>query len=367
MSYWVRCVHIRPWLVQPRSKSPRSRTENIIILFSKLFDPDYTKRVARKRLQKRLEKDKQRVMSAFQKMQKVQEYEVDWDGDKNYHPEFYRSFVSPTLKIWSKHLIKLTLRIPPSILYYLAEVNLPVLESFSYTFSTSNLSIDEIDCFHSGFIVFVNNLKKTLQSLSFVSTKTSENFDMCRIFRYLGTFPFLRCISISIPYDGGQLTDPLLFVNFLERHRNHLHELNLFTNLIAVGRAAGDPARKEWIQRILAQIHTSFPCLRSLGVALRPLKHPLKAVINFINIHSGTLTKIKLMDRSLTAPEICTLFGSNDMGQHLTMLHIKVLSLDPQILISIARCLPNLETLQMICKRLSGNWLQPVQCNVCSF
>ena len=362
---WVHRVHIRPWLVQPRSKSPRSRTENLIIFFSKLFIPDYTKKVAQKRLQKRLEKDKQRVTSAFEKMRSVQEYDVDWDNNKKYHPEFYRSFVAPALKMWSSHLLKLTLKIPPDILNSLAAVQLPVLQSFCFTFSTANLSIAEIDVSHSGFLVFVNNLKSSLRSLSFMSTNTSENFDMCRIFRFLGTFPFLQSVSISIPFDGGHLTDPLLFLRFLERHRNQLCELNLFTNLITVGRGeAGNPARFEWTQRILGQIHESFPCLHSFGVTLRPLKHPLKTVTNFIHIHSNTLTELKLMDRSLNANEIGTLFGSPRL---LTMLHIRVDGLEPQILTSIASYLPNLETLQLICKRLVGNWLEPLQFNVCSF
>ena len=364
MACWVHRVHIRPWLVQPRSKTPRSRTENLIIFFSKLFNPDYTKKIAQKRLEKRLEKDKQRVTSAFEKMRSVQEYDVSWDNNKKYHPEFYRSFVAPVLKTWSSHLLKLTLKIPPDILNSLAAVQLPVLQSFCFTFSTADLSIVEIDVFHSGFLVFVNNLKSSLRSLSFMSTNTSENFDMCRIFRFLGTFPSLQSVSISIPYDGGHLTDPLLFLRFLERHHNQLCELNLFTNLITVGRGPGNPAGIEWIQRILSQIYEPFPCLHSFGVALRPLRHSLKAVTNFIHIHSNTLTGMKLMDRSVTAHEISTLFGRPDSGRLLTMLHIRADGLDPQILTSIASCLPTLQTLQLICKRLAGNWLEPL---VCSF
>lgn len=353
VALWVRRVGLQPWLVNPRTKSPRSRTEKLIILLSKVFDPDYTNKVAEKRLQKRLNQDMIRVTSAFIRMQNVEEYEIGWFDDKTYHPEFYQAFVSPVLTMWSKQLVKLTLKIPPAFLNSLAGVHLPKLETFCFTFSTLNLSAVEIDTMHTGFIVFVNNLKSSLLSLSFMSTNTNENFDLCHIFRFLGTFPLLQGISISLPYDGGQLKDPLLFVQFLDRHREELRHLSIFTNRISVRKQEGSPSCIEWIQQILLALNTPFPRLKSLAVALRPLRHKLDAVIKFLDNHTSTLINLKLMDRSLAAHEIAALFGAPYSGQilahSLSMLHLKVYVFDPYFLTSIARRLPNLETLYIEC------------------
>ena len=282
-------------------------------------------------------------------MQNVQEYELGWSG-KKYHSELYQAFVSPVLTMWSNQLVKLTLKVPPPFLKSLAGVSLPKLETFCFTFSTWNLSSVEIDTVHTGFIVFVNNLKSSLRSLSFMSTNTNENFDMCRIFRFLGKFRLLYSMSISLPYDGGQLTDPFLFVQFLEHHRESLRDLNIFTNRITL-RTEGTLGSIEWIQRIISAVNTPFPYLRSLGIALRPVRHKLDGVIRFLDSHASTLTSLKLMDRSLAAHEIGALFGTPDsdrpLGCSLSMLYLKVDVFDPYFLISIARRLPNLETLHI--------------------
>jgi len=350
VALWVRRVTLQPWLVQPRTKSPRSRTEKLIIGLSKLFDPDYTNKVAKKRLQKRLNQDMIRIISAFSRMQNVQEYEIRWGDSRKYHPELYQAFVSPILAMWSMQLVKLTLKIPPPFLNSLAGVHLPKLETFCFTFSTSNLSSSEIDAVHTGFIVFVNNLKSSLQSLSFLSTGANENFDLGRIFRFLGTFPFLRSLSISLPYNGGQLPTPFIVVQFLERHREGLRDLNIFTNKICVRKEEGSPICIEWVQQILSAIVIPFPLLKSLSVALRPLRHKLDTVFNFLDDHATTLTSLKLMDRSLAAHEIGALFGAHQiLASNLSMLHIKVDVFDPYFLTSIARRVPNLETLHIEC------------------
>lgn len=360
VALWVRQVNLQPWLVQPRTKSPRSRTEKLIIVFSKLFDPDYTNKVAAKRLQKRLNQDRDRVNAAFSRMQNVQEYELGWVG-KKYHPELYQAFVSPVLTMWSNQLVKLTLKLPPPFLKFLAGVSLPKLETFCFTFSTWNLSSVEIDTVHTGFIVFVNNLKSSLRSLSFMSTNTNENFDICRIFRFLGKFRLLHSMSISLPYDGGQLTEPFLFVQFLEQHRESLRDLNIFTNRISV-RTEGTAGSIEWIQRIISAVNAPFPYLRSLGIALRPVRHKLDGIINFLDNHASTLTSLKLMDRSLAAHDIVALFGvpNSDrlLASSLSMLHLKVDVFDPYFLISISRRLPNLVTLH-IESNLVKHWSEP--------
>jgi len=50
---YVKELKIRPWLVHPRTKSPRSITENAIIRFMEIaVDPHYTRKKAETRLSK---------------------------------------------------------------------------------------------------------------------------------------------------------------------------------------------------------------------------------------------------------------------------------------------------------------------------
>jgi len=342
---------MQPWLVEPRTKSPRSATENILIWCSQLIDPDYTKKVAELRLQKRLSKDTQRAISAFKQMDSLEEYNIYWDDNPQYHPELYRIFLGPTINLWTDHLVKLTIKVPPIFLNSLAPILLPKLESLCFTFSTGNLPSAAIENAHDGFIVFVNNTKPTLKSLSFTSTKTSEHLDMSLIFHRLGLFPNLRVISISIPYDGGHLSNPINFVEFLSRNGALLRELNLFTNLLSLPKEAKHHDI-EWIQHILDAIRPPLPRLRRFSVALRPIRHPLDASIKFLAVHPE-VTSLKLLDRCLTAQELSSILAADSrLAQNLGLLHIKVDTLVPDVLVSIARMCPKLETLQLECQRL---------------
>ncbi|KAJ3513022.1 hypothetical protein NLJ89_g3175 [Agrocybe chaxingu] len=214
---FVKEVDIQPWLVQPRDKSPRSLTENVLVRVSKFVDPDYTRKAVHQRLQKRLRKDIERVSSAFRAMTNVKTYTIDWDEESEYHPQLYSAFLTPVLEMWSAQLLTLCIKVPLSMLPSLARVRMEKLEALKYTFSTGTLSTDDIDHAHDGVVVFINNLKDTLSSLTVITTPTSENLDLGRIFGRLGTFPQLSAISVSIPFDGGHLPDPAPFVRFTQR------------------------------------------------------------------------------------------------------------------------------------------------------
>ncbi|KAF9531396.1 hypothetical protein CPB83DRAFT_809056 [Crepidotus variabilis] len=347
---WVRRVRISPWLVQPRTKSPRSRTENLVVFLSRAIDPHFTEKVAQERLAKRLSKDGDRVTEAFGRMSNVEEYDITWDGNEQYHPELYQAYLSPILRLWSNQLKKLTLKIPPAFLDSLAGVRLPNLHSICFTFSTGSLTADEIRIAHTGFVVFINNLDRSLRSLSLVSANSSENLDLSHFFHQLGTFPQLQNLSISIPFDGGQLADPMTLVLFLEKHRRDLRELNLYTSVLSRRREGSHPPQLEWIQFILEAFQQPFPHLRSLGVALRPLRHPLNTLVRFLDMHTA-LKSLKLLDRSLTSHELESLFRTPGAGpllaSSLDTLYMKVDSLDPRILNSITQLLPNLESLSI--------------------
>ncbi|KDR70148.1 hypothetical protein GALMADRAFT_889202 [Galerina marginata CBS 339.88] len=354
----VKQVEIRPWLVQPRTKSPRSLTENLVVRFLQLLDPHYTKKKAEQRLQKRLRKDTANVTAAFQQMINVEQYTIEWDDDLPYHPEFYKAFLTPALETWSSQLVVLKIKVPPFILSSLARVRLPKLEEFTFHFSTGILSFNDIDNAHDGFVVFVNNLKDSLRSLTFTSTHTSQELDMTRIFRKMGYFPSLKKVTLSIPFDGAHLSDPMTFVLFLEKHRTTLKDLNLFAGRCTPRSKPGDPEFINWIQRIIGSPHTPFPQLRGLGVALRPLRAPLDVLIQFLDMHSSTLDSLTLTDRVLNASELRRLFRSVVSGQALavaegiTNLQVRIDAFSASFLASMAGLFPNLKTLKIECQQV---------------
>ncbi|KAF5309919.1 hypothetical protein D9619_010602 [Psilocybe cf. subviscida] len=341
----VKSVAIQPWLVDPRTKSPRSKTENAITRCMEILDPHYTKKKAEQRLQKRLTKDTVRVQNALEVMKNVQEYIIEWDGDPNYHPEFYHAFVLPPLEAWSSHLISLSICLPPSTFNSLARVRLPHLETLSVQFDTGNLSESDTMHLYDGFIVFINNLKDSLTSLKVSSTCSSLNLNLSRIFRRMGTFPRLRKISLSIPFDGGHLPDPLAFADFVAKHHSSLKDLSIVTSrCTAHSKTGGDPEHVNWIQHILTSFHIPFPRLTAFEVALRPLRGPLDTLGHFIDMHSTTLQSLSLADRGLDVMDLQRLFLSPHMAwDGLHELRFKAQTVTAPLLTCIAHLLPDLK------------------------
>ncbi|KAF8908193.1 hypothetical protein CPB84DRAFT_1767547 [Gymnopilus junonius] len=329
----VRRLVVRPWLVQPRTKSPRSRTENIIVRFLELLDPHYTKKKAEQRLQKRLRKDIANVTTAFQHMTQLEDYTLEWDDTRAFHPEFYKAFLAPALEIWSPQLVKLTIKL-------LGHVRLLYLETLTFHFTTGTLSSKDIDSQHEGFVVFVNNLKDSLCSLSLISSNSCRELDISRIFRKIGFFPALRQIALSIPFDGAHLSDPMAFVNFLEKHRLTIKDIDISASRCTPRATPGDPEYHNWVRRIIGSLLTPFPHLSSLGLALRPLRASLDVLVHFLDMHSSTLDSLKLTDRVLNVGELRAIFRP---------ISVKMDEFSATLLSELALLFPYLKLLKIEC------------------
>lgn len=344
---YVKRVVMRPWLVRP----PELRHS-----IREIFNPDHSERKREQKLQKSLREDIELVVGAFNAMQNINEYGVEWDEESHYRPELYKAFLAPTLQKWTGHLIKLTIKVPPEFLKFLASVRLRKLETLEYHFCTGVMSLMEIDDVHNGFLVFVNNLKDSLGCISFISTHASRNLDITRIYRSLGSFPKLRSISLSVPFEGAHLSDPLAFVEFLEKHRYTLKNINLLTSRCTPGRMASNP---EWIQTILISIHRPFPQLRSLALAMRPLRASLTNASHFLEIHLSTLDSLILADRALDYSEFARLMKTTSGGSldltGLRHLRIKLNVFCPNILYYLASKIPGLTSLDIECSSIRGN------------
>ncbi|KAF8811244.1 hypothetical protein BYT27DRAFT_7231726 [Phlegmacium glaucopus] len=343
---YVKRVSIRPWLI----RLPAIRL-SLWVNIHEILDSDYIEKENQQRLRKCLQKDIDLVVSAFDAMRDIKEYDICWDENSGYHPELYKAFFTPILRKWTRHLVKLTIKVPPRFLGSLASVRLINLETLEYHICTGELPSGEIDHIHNGFLVFVNNLKDSLECISFVSTHTSRNLDITRIYRSLGPFPKLRSISLSCPFDGSHLSDPSVFVQFLEKHRYTLNSISLLTSRPTTHSTPG-PEYINWIQDILTSVHSPFPGLRSLALALRPLKAPLTNVSNFLKMHMSTLDSLILADRALEFYEFAALMITHcsrfDLAG-LRHLRIKLNNFCPDILYYLASEVPGLTRLDIEC------------------
>ena len=345
---YVKRVVIRPWFINPPV------AQNIWTNIHEIFDSEYIRKETEQQLQKCLRKDIALIVSALNAMENIKEYFIEWNEENNYHPELYKACSTPVLQKWMGQLTKLTIKVPPQLLKSLqvAAVRLRNLESLEYHFCTGQMSPQDIYNIHDGFLVFVNNLKDSLEHLSFISTHTSHNLDITLIYKWLGPFPKLRSISLSVPFDGAHLSDPSTFVQFLENHRSTLKVISVLTSRCTVHSTPSNPESINWIQKILTSINSPFPRLRSLALALRPLRAPLTNVSDFLEMHMSTLDSLILTDRAFDycgfERLIKTASGPLDLIG-LRHLRVKLNNFSPTILYYFASKMPELTSLDIEC------------------
>ncbi|RXW12179.1 hypothetical protein EST38_g13677, partial [Candolleomyces aberdarensis] len=181
----VKCVHIKPWLVKPKTDTYQSRTENALNSVAMLFHPEYIRSQARKRFEKRMEKALNRVNTLISTLTNVREYTIEWDESQNYHARLFLSFLQPALQSWHGTLTRLSIHVPLHLLNSFVTVKLPHLTDIHICLSSGNLTRREIDIHLDGFLVFLHNLKDTLTGMSIQTTPSSVHLELSRFFRYL--------------------------------------------------------------------------------------------------------------------------------------------------------------------------------------
>jgi hypothetical protein len=301
---FVRRVNIEPWLVQPRPKSRCSRFDAIRKFIRGLFDTDSKKHQLNRRITRRITKDTTRVTDAVVGLRNLTEYGLGWDSLGPYHPELFRAFLCPVLTHIGPKLVKLSISVPLEMLCSLAPITLPQLEYLEVKMCTLEMPRRDIDIILDSFIVFVNNLYPTLQSLSISSRVPSRFLDLTRFFTFLGSFPRLLTFSLSMPFDGAHLSSPSNLVAFLNKHHHTLQHLQLSTSRCSPTDTPLDPSCKYWIPNILSSLANPFPRLRGLQLALRPLKADLTPITTFLKQYAPTLASLTLTDRQLTFDEV---------------------------------------------------------------
>ena len=349
LAKYVKKVVIRPWFITLPRVTPNFWTN-----IHDILDPEHTKKEIEQRLQKSLWEDFALVVSAMNAMENIKEYFIEWNEENNYHPEFYKACFTPISQKWIGQLTKLTIKVPPPLVKSLALVRLRNLETLEYHFCTGQMSPRDIDDVHDGFLVFVNNLKDSLEYISFISTHSSLHLDISRVYKLLGPFPKLRSISLSAPFDGAHLSDPLAFVGFLEKHRSTLKDISVLTSRCMVHNSPGSLGGFNWIQKILISVKDPFPRLRSLALAMRPLRAPLINVSDFLGKHKSTLNSLFLADRELDYFEFNRLLNFASGPLDLRHLRIKLTEFSTKILLYLASNMPGLISLDIECSSITN-------------
>ncbi|KAF5340248.1 hypothetical protein D9611_007798 [Ephemerocybe angulata] len=352
----VKSVHMRTWLVKPQTQTYQSRTENALNTVAMLFDKDHTKKQVKKRLEKRLKKDLWHITSLFSVLRGIQDYHIEWDKNPTFPPQLFAAFLQP-LYAWRDTLTSLSIHIPVDLLNSFVTATLPNLQHIHVCLSSGKMSQGRINIHLDGFLVFLHNLKDTLTSFSVRTTPGSESLELSRFFRFLGTFPHLRAVSLMIPFDGAHLPDPQPFCKFIHKHSATLESLALKTTRCTAHAERIAPECFNWIQTILASaIQDPFPELQNVVLALRPLRAPFGVLMDFLRLHSPTLKSVALTDRMLELGDVCNYIlpaltaSTNPIEAGyvpLKTLEMRVDALQPRLLNSLWKKLPWLKCLKL--------------------
>ncbi|KAJ3520940.1 hypothetical protein NMY22_g12525 [Coprinellus aureogranulatus] len=350
----VTCVHMKPWLIKPKTQTYQSRTEHVFNTVAMVFDPDHTKKQVKKRFERRLEKDINHIKELFAVLHSVQQYHMEWDNNPDYPSQLFKAFLEP-LYSWRDTLTTLSIHIPVDLLNGFVTATLPRLRNIHICLSSGRMSQRKINIHLDGFLVFLHNLKDSLKSLSISSHPSSENLELSRFYKYLGTFPHLRAIALTVPLNGAHLADPRMFCSFIHKHSRTLESLSLQTTRCAPHAERLAPECLNWIQTIIASIQEPFPELEDVTIALRPLRAPLDILTHFIRMHAPTLKSVALTDRMLewgdVYQHILPAFSSAsplDASMiRLQTLQMRVTAVTPWILSGLATKLPRLKHLKL--------------------
>ncbi|KAG6861180.1 hypothetical protein C0995_002987 [Termitomyces sp. Mi166 len=319
-----------------------------VFVQTSLFDPKFAGRQLERQERKRLE-DIRRVTDAISAMPNLYRYSVGWKDDRPHHSEFYHAFLSPVLSRIKGNLCSLSLNVPPDILHTMSSIDLPHLESLRVDLCTKKKSGEEIDRIFDSFVVFINNLFRSLESLSISSRVPSPSLKLNLLFRMLGTFPRLRSFSLSIPFDGVHLSSPDEIVKFLNKHRHTLKHLRLSTSRCSpVVHSPVDPESKFWIPNTLTHLDTPYPYLYDLHIAIRPIRTDLTPLMKFFELHA--LESLTLTERALTyieVKDILNALGADEDSHGLKQIRLRLERLSPAVLELFATRIPRLALLEL--------------------
>ncbi|KAG6868584.1 hypothetical protein C0993_000849 [Termitomyces sp. T159_Od127] len=343
---FVREVNIKSWSTHPSLEHSHERGAGLWASIHSFFTPGHQWEQP-VRDSERMEKDIRLVTDAIRAMPQLCKCSLGCE-DESYHPRFYRALLTPIFFAHIKdNLHSLALNVPPEVLHVMPSVDMPRLESLSVGLCTNKKAEEEINRIFDSFVVFVNNLLGSLESLSIASRAPSQSLKLDRFFKMLGTFPHLQSFSLSIPFDGSHLSSPDQVVNFLNKHRHMLKHLRLHASRCLPVDTPVDADSKYWIPNTLTRLSMiSYPQLYDLDLAVRPMMMDLTPLIRFFELQA--LDSLTLTERALTYDEVKAILDvtcKHPRGLKQLRLRVKYLNLD--LLELLARMVPRLSLLEL--------------------
>ena len=349
----MKAVHVRPWIEVP-VQHPQGWRRRLKDALHKAIDPNYPQIMSAREAQLRLSKHLQHLTDVIRPLSRVSEYTLEWDESSQFFPEFFNELLRPSLVLLGNRLVKISLKVPPAKLGKLVSLSLPHLEELHVQMCTGEETKDEVSRHLDGFIVFTNNLFRSLRVLKVSTTKTSKHLDVSSFFHRLGTFRRLVHFSLLIPITGLHLSNKLVLARFIEKHAASLEYLELGSSSFYYPPEPSNPRLQLWAQETLQLLtsHRAMVNLRTLQLGTRPLWAPLSPVQQSLRYLSPQLRSLSLIDRDLLLSEVVALLGAST---RITSLTIAIKRLSPELLEKLASRLPMLHNLELRFKQIIGH------------
>ncbi|KAF8055250.1 hypothetical protein FPV67DRAFT_1544738 [Lyophyllum atratum] len=272
------------------------------------------------------------------------------------HPESLPIFLSNSWHTFGSNLRRLTMNAPLAGFASLlpSPSDLLSLEELTLRFSTDLSSDDPIadtQILKEVITPFLRQVAPRLRTLNLMSSALGDHSDL---FHALDHTPYLTSLSLNIGFYPPLLQDPSGLTHFLSQNTQIQHiklqPLETFRSPSAAG-----PAHDHFTQWMTesASDETLFSNLQTLVVLpsteISSMTR-LEASMPYIPRSKDTLTNLILGERCISFAELSTLvsnFACRPVDRGLKILHVKLMSLNPQVFDLLAEKLIGLDDLDV--------------------
>lgn len=270
----------------------------------------------------------------------------------------------------------------------------PQLENFSINITITFRTSDPTALLCRTILPLVNNHRTTLKALSLESWK--ERIDLSLFLSQLSDMPNLLDIHLLQIFDGVEVMDTTGLCRFLSAHNSQLRHLGLhfmqryaiessWKDWIVCTPAVRDISKspitfyKHYIWRKTPPLHTiahdaynlfsqyiyqiHFPNLESFDLGVPELSCPYSPkTIPYLQKHLHNLTSLSVVTCSFTYERITLLLSQpKGVSYRIRKLHLYIEFLCPELLLFLAKKLPNLVYLVLYCQDFSPHKDQQVE------
>ena len=273
-------------------------------------------------------------------------------------------FLAIAWKSFGSNLRQLTLDAPLGVFEMLITTSghFDALEDLNLRFSTDVATEDTAEDMATMLrlvVPFINSLSSSLCSLTILSSAFQDH---TLFFHSLGHFPKLLTFALYIAFNPPLISDPSGLTRFLNDHAETLQHVTLQPH-ISFRSFPSESAKQHFSTWMISSSSNEmlFTNLRSLTICpATPLFSWTDFDVTSIYVRRSpdTLTSLILGDRYLNYDDVDRLvrtFTHRPMNAGLKTLHLRTLSLNPQLFDLLSRKLPGLEEFNLTFCSLVGD------------